>query len=107
MTANRSISALRPAWLPAALFYLGFIAAAWACSANPIPTPMSNVLCDVVGFFHGNMGRGLASLAVIMVGVGALLGKVSWVMAVTVGIGISVMFGANALTCLLTGYRPC
>ena len=58
-------------------------------------TPMGDVLCTVVGFIYGNLGRGLATLAIIILGVGALLGKTSWGMAITVGIGISVIFGAD------------
>jgi type IV secretory pathway VirB2 component (pilin) len=52
---------------------------------------------------YGNLGRGLATLAVITLGVGALLGKVSWGMAVTVGIGIAVMFNAEAITGMMLG----
>jgi type IV secretory pathway VirB2 component (pilin) len=40
------------------------------------------------------MGRGLATLAICIVGVGALLGKVSWGMAITVAIGISIVFNS-------------
>ena len=60
-------------------------------------TPMGDVLCAVVGFFYGNLGRGLATLGIIVVGVGALLGKVSWGMAATVGIGISIIFNAETI----------
>lgn len=64
-------------------------------------TPMADVLCDVVDWFHGNLGRGLATLAVITIGVGAMLGKTSWGMALTVAVGISVIFGAEELVRLL------
>lgn len=57
-------------------------------------SPMGAVLCRVVGMVMGDVGRGLATLAVIVVGVGAMLGKVSWGMAMTVAVGIAVVFGA-------------
>jgi type IV secretory pathway VirB2 component (pilin) len=73
--------------------YLLFTDGAWAQPSSN--TPMGDVLCDVVDFvIYGNLGRGLATLAIIMVGVGAMLGKVSWGLAITVAVGISVIFGA-------------
>lgn len=39
---------------------------------------IANVLCTVVGWFTGNVGKGIATLAIIIIGVGALMGKVSW-----------------------------
>lgn len=58
-------------------------------------TAMGNVLCKVVDMVMGNMGRGLATLAVIIIGVGATLGKVSWGLAITVAVGIAVIFNAG------------
>lgn len=60
-------------------------------------TPMGNVLCTVVAWFTGNTGKGLATIAVTIIGIGALLGKVSWGMAIIVGIGVAIVFGAAAL----------
>ena len=64
-------------------------------------TPMGDVLCEIVGIVYGNLGKGLASLAVITVGVGALLGKTSWGLAMTVAVGISVIFGAHRIVAQL------
>lgn len=73
-----------------------------ACDApNGTNTPMGEVLCDVVGFIYGNLGRGLATIAVIVLGIGALLGKTSWGIAITVSIGISVIFNAELIGSLL------
>jgi type IV secretory pathway VirB2 component (pilin) len=66
-----------------------------------IATPMGAVLCAVVGFIYGNLGRGLATIAVIIVGAGATLGKVSWGLAVTVAVGISVIFNAGNIVTLI------
>lgn len=60
-------------------------------------TPMGNVLCTVLGWFTGNTGKGLATIAVTVIGVGALLGKVSWGMAMIVGIGVAIVFGAAGI----------
>lgn len=64
-------------------------------------TPMGNVMCTVFTWFLGNVGKGLAVIAVTIIGVGAMLGKVSWGMAQTVGIGVALLFGANKIVGLM------
>ena len=64
-------------------------------------SPMGNVICCIIGIIYGNLGRGLAVLAVIIVGVGATLGKVSWGLAITVATGIATIFGAVPLVAYL------
>ena len=65
--------------------------------AAGVNTPMGNVLCTVVNWFTGNTGKGLATIAITVIGIGALLGKVSWGMAIIVGIGVAIVFGAAGL----------
>jgi len=60
-------------------------------------TPVGNIFCTVTGWFLGNTGKGLATIAVTIIGIGALLGKVSWGMALIVGLGIAVVFGAAGI----------
>ncbi len=57
-------------------------------------TRIGNVLCTVSKWFTGNTGKGLATIAITVIGIGALLGKVSWGMAMIVGIGVAIVFGA-------------
>ena len=72
--------------------------AAYMCALSPAyATPMGDVLCLVMDWMTGNLGKGMATIAVLIVGVGATMGKVSWGLAMTVGIGISVLFGAANL----------
>lgn len=66
-------------------------------AAAPSDTPMGTVLCTIVTWFTGNTGKGLATIAVTVIGIGALLGKVSWGMAIIVGIGIAIVFGAAGI----------
>jgi len=61
------------------------------------PTAMGNVLCNIVWMVYGNLGRGIATLAVVIIGVGATLGKTSWGLAMTVAVGIAVIFNAEAV----------
>ena len=72
--------------------------------AAAVDTPVGQMMCNVVDFFNGNAGKGLATLAIIIIGVGALMGKVSWGMAIIVGLGIALIFGAAAMvTAIGTG----
>ena len=55
----------------------------------------------------GKLGQGIATLAIIVIGVGALMGKVSWGMAIIVGIGVGVIFGAPTIVNALGGAGGC
>ena len=81
--------------------YVMLISSAFAL--NETVSPMGTVLCNVAAFFYGNLGRGLATLAVITLGIGGMLGKVSWGLAVTVGVGIAVVFNAPSIVAALGG----
>lgn len=71
-------------------------------------TVVGTMMCNVVTWFTGNTGQGLATIAIIVIGIGALMGKVSWGMAIIVGLGISIIFGAGALvTALNAGGDGC
>lgn len=61
------------------------------------PDALAEVLCNVVDWFTGPVGAGIATLAIIVIGIGALMGKVSWGMAIIVGIGVGVIFGAPTI----------
>jgi type IV secretory pathway VirB2 component (pilin) len=55
-------------------------------------------LCGIIDtVFYANIAPGIATLAVIALGIGASFGKVSWGMAVLAGVGIAAIFGAGAL----------
>ena len=54
-------------------------------------------LQTMVGWFTGDAGKAVATLGIMVVGVGALLGKVSWGMALIVGLGVTIVFGADAI----------
>lgn len=66
---------------------------------------IGNVLCGVVSWFTGTIGQGIATLAIIVIGIGALMGKVSWGMAIIVGIGVAVIFGAASIVNELSDFN--
>jgi type IV secretory pathway VirB2 component (pilin) len=75
------------------MIYAVFLIPSPAYAGNTI----GDVLCEVANWFNGPIGQGIATLAIIVVGVGALMGKVSWGMAIIVGIGVAVIFGAPSI----------
>ncbi len=58
---------------------------------------IDQALCNIYNAFTGTTGRVLASIAIIIVGIGALMGKVSWGMALIVAIGVALVFGAASI----------
>ena len=85
------------AWQICLMVMLSVLVVATPDLAFATDTPMGNVLCTVVGWFTGNTGKGLATIAITVIGIGALLGKVSWGMAMIVGIGVAIVFGAAGI----------
>ncbi len=71
--------------------------------ATTSTSPMGDVLCSIVLIVYGNLGRGIATLAVVVIGVGATLGKTSWGLAITVAVGIAVIFNAHAIVNVIGG----
>ncbi len=64
---------------------------------------IQDVFCNLVILLTGTTGKAIATVAVIAVGVGALLGKISWGMALIVGLGIALIFGAASIVTALGG----
>jgi type IV secretion system protein VirB2 len=73
--------------------------------ANATQT-IGSLLCGVVSWFTGTIGQGIATLAIIIIGIGALMGKVSWGMAIIVGIGVALIFGAPTLVDEIASFNP-
>lgn len=65
--------------------------------AGDIDDALSKPLCELVGLITGTTGRAIATIAIIVIGVGALMGKISWGMAIIVALGIAIVFGAGAI----------
>ena len=70
-------------------------------------TTIADLLCQVASWFMGSIGQGIATLAVIVLGIGALMGKVSHGMVLTTLVGIAVIFGAPDIVQDLTGQAAC
>src|SRR5579871_1209684 len=80
---------------------LAYAAGAPGSSAVGYYTPMGDVMCLILSYFFGNLGRSIACIAVVTIGVGASFGKVSWTMALMVTMGIAIIFGSAWLLYVL------
>ncbi len=68
---------------------------------------LTDLLCDVWALIACDIGRGVATLAIASLAIGAMLGKVSWGMAISVMVGISIMLGAASLAFTFTHTVGC
>jgi len=75
----------------AAIFYVVLCSSAFALSGY---TPVGIVLCNVVTMIWSDIGRGIATIAVMVMGIMAALGKATWGQALLLAVGISLTFGA-------------
>jgi type IV secretory pathway VirB2 component (pilin) len=63
---------------------------------------IADVLCRVRDALTGPIGRGIATIAVVALGIGLFLGKLSWGLAVATALGIGMIFGANTIVMWLS-----
>lgn len=66
-------------------------------------TTMTGILCTIMKFITGGVGKTFASFAVIFVGVGFLTGKTTWTAMITFALGIAAIFGAPTVIKAFTG----
>ncbi len=63
---------------------------------------VAKVICEVVFVLIFDIGRGIATLSIISVGIAAMFGKATWTQAVTVAAGIGIMYGGMMIALILT-----
>lgn len=66
-------------------------------------------LCRIYSYSLGSsyIARGIATVGVAALALAAMFGKATWGMAITVGVGISGLFGAAVLYNQLIGHGTC
>ncbi len=58
---------------------------------------LENGVCTIVNLLTGKIGRTIATVGIIFLGIGAFFGKVNWGLAIIVSIGVMGIFGAAAI----------
>lgn len=61
------------------------------------------IFCNLLSWFRGSVGKSIATLGLVIFGIGALMGKTSWGMAIVVTIGVALTFGATSVVTAIGG----
>lgn len=64
---------------------------------------LEKMVTNIVNVLTGTFGKGIATIAIMVLGIMAMFGKLEWATAVKVIIGIAVTFGAASIVVWLTG----
>ncbi|MBQ4874731.1 MAG: TrbC/VirB2 family protein [Rickettsiaceae bacterium H1] len=75
---------------------------------TPTTTPGSDnairkVICNIVVQLTGPIGQGISTIAIIFIGIGLFMGKISWGLALGITIGIAMLFGAQTIVEWVSG----
>jgi type IV secretory pathway VirB2 component (pilin) len=74
-----------------------------ATNSYATATGVSKAICTIpLSVINTSIGRGIATLGIIIIGVMATLGRVTWTQAIVVGVGIAVIFGAASLAAMIS-----
>jgi type IV secretory pathway VirB2 component (pilin) len=58
---------------------------------------ISSVLCRVSKLLTGGIGQAVATIGIVVLGMGLFTGKLSWTTAIATALGIGIIFGAGTL----------
>lgn len=79
-----------------------------AVASAATDTPIGEVFCTTVDWMSGNLGIGLETLALMILGIGGLLGKMAWDKVIIEGAAIAAIFGAAQIVDAMTDSSvPC
>jgi type IV secretory pathway VirB2 component (pilin) len=63
---------------------------------------LSDALCRVVTLLTGTLGQAVAMIALVALGIGIFLGKLSWPLALATAVGITFIFSAGKIVGWIT-----
>ena len=73
------------------MFAVTFLCANLAHAAT---SQIEATLCIIVIALTGGIGKAIATIAVVVLGIGLFMGKLSWPVAAATALGIGLIFGA-------------
>ena len=79
---------------------LSFAGAAAAADAQN--NDIVQILCNVINFITGGIGKAIAIIILISLAISLFLGKVSWGLAIAVAVGMGILFGATTVINAIT-----
>jgi type IV secretory pathway VirB2 component (pilin) len=75
----------------------------WALAQTSTGPPMDDVFCTACKWLIGPVGQAIAMICVAISGLGAMLGKLTWGVAMLVGANVATLFGAALVVDALAG----
>ena len=82
------------------LIFFSFIVREHSFAAE---TTMTTAMCNGYKIFNGPVGKMSAVFAIVALGVGLFMGKITWGLVIAVALGIGAIFGAPKLVAVMTG----
>lgn len=61
------------------------------------------VMCNALDLITGGTGKTIATFAVIGLGIGFFLGKISWGLMLSIALGVAALFGAPTIVNAIAG----
>ena len=77
-----------------ALFVTVLVIMPCAAYANVLDQVVTNGFCVIINALTGNVGKAIATFAILFLGIGAFFGKVNWGLALMFAAGIVAIFGS-------------
>lgn len=79
--------------------------ASGSANENKLDTSLTleGLICNVLGFLTGGVGKALAAFACMGIALAFLGGKVSWTLILTFSLGMACIFGAPTIIKAFTG----
>ncbi|MGA0572119.1 TrbC/VirB2 family protein [Variovorax sp. VNK109] len=99
---NQNLNSIRPSVI-VCIALLACLPAAYAQDGAEFQAPFVTLMNSIINLFTGVFARSLATLAVIGLGLAAMIGRLTWTAAIRVIVGIVLIFGAASVVKLLTG----
>lgn len=86
------------------LFFSGDAVAAVGNKINSASAGgIAGTMCKITNSLTGPIGKAIATIAVVVLGIGLFLGKLSWGLAMATAIGIGLIFSASGIVNWLGG----
>jgi len=82
------------------LIFFSFIVREHSFAAE---TTMTTAMCNGYKIFNGPVGKMSAVFAIVALGVGLFMGKITWGLVIAVALGIGAIFGAPKMVAVMTG----
>lgn len=88
--------------ISAVLFIGSVLTTDFALANTASQDAITQVLCNIVGQLSGGIGKSIATIAIIVLGIGIFVGKLSWPLAIATALGIGMIFGAASIVSWIT-----